>query len=276
MIGALRRLGVRLALPGALRRPGVRLALLGAGAYLVFLVANLPAAWLGLALERTSGGALALGDPRGTVWSGSGVLALRSGSAYRGIVDLEWRCNPLWVLAGRLNVALSGAGREARLRAKVSLGAGKAAVNDLEANVPAAIAETALAAAAFAKPDGQLRVKADSLEWGAASVRGAATVEWTDAGLGGMQAPRLGDYQLQIAASGDRADLRLATLRGDLRLTAGGEWRAAQPRIVQLRGTAQASAERKDLEPFLRAIGVTSVGVSQPFAWTVPIGGIAG
>ena len=46
--------------------------------------------------------------------------------------------------------------------------------------------------------------------------------------------------------------------------------------MVQLRGTAQASAERKDLEPFLRAIGVTSVGVSQPFAWTVPIGGIAG
>ena len=55
MIGALRRLGVRLALPGALRRPGVRLALLGAGAYLVFLVANLPAAWLGSALERSSG-----------------------------------------------------------------------------------------------------------------------------------------------------------------------------------------------------------------------------
>ncbi len=256
---------------GALRRPGVRLALLGAGAYLVFLVANLPAAWLGFALERSSGGALALGDPRGTVWSGAGVLGLRSGGAYRGIADLEWRCNPLWVFAGRLKVALSGAGRETRLRATLGLGAGKATLNDVEANFPAAIVESALAAAAFAKPEGQLRVKADSIEWGAASVRGAATVEWIDAGLGGLQAPRLGDYQLQIAASGDRAELRLATLRGDLRLTGQGEWRAAQPRMVQLRGTAQASAERKDLESLLQALGIRGSGIPQPFAWTVPI-----
>jgi hypothetical protein len=107
-------------------------------------------------------------------------------------------------------------------------------------------------------------------------VRGAASVEWTDAGLSGLQAPRLGDYRLQIDASGERAELRLSTLRGDLRLTAGGEWRAAQPRMLQLRGTAEASAERKDLEPFLRVIGVRGVGTSQPFVWTVPLGRVAG
>jgi len=261
---------------GALRRPGVRLAALGAGAYLVFLLANLPAAWLGFALERSSGGALALADPRGTAWSGSGVLALRSGGAYRAIVDLEWRCNPLSLLTGRLNIALSGAGRETRLRARVDLGAGRATLNDVEANVPAAMVESALPVAAFAKPEGQLRVKADSVEWGEGSIRGAASVEWIDAGLSGLQAPRLGDYRLQITASGERAELRLATLRGDLRLAAGGEWRAAQPRMLQLRGTAEASVERKDLEPFLRAIGVGGVGTSQPFVWTVPIERLAG
>ena len=261
---------------GALRRPGVRLAALGVGAYLVFLLANLPAAWVGFALERSSGGALALGSPRGTAWSGGGVLASRSGGGYRGIVDMEWRCNPLSVFAGRLAIAVSGAGREARLRAGVNLSAGKATLSDVEANVPAAIVESAFPAAAFAKPDGQLRVKADSIELGEAWVRGAASVEWIDAGLGGLQAPRLGDYRLQIAASGDRADLRLATLRGDLRLAAGGEWRAAQPRTIQLRGTAEASPERKDLEPFLRVMGVRGVGTSQPFVWTVPIGRVGG
>ena len=121
---------------GALRRPGVRLALLGAGAYLVFLVANLPAAWLGSALERSSGGALALGEPRGTVWKGSGVLALRSGGAYRGLADIEWRCNPLSVFVGRLSIALSGAGSETRVRAGVNLGAGKGILTDVEVNVP--------------------------------------------------------------------------------------------------------------------------------------------
>lgn len=254
---------------GALRRPGVRLAVLGVAAYLVFLLVNVPAAWLGFALERASRGALALGDPAGTLWKGRGLLALRSGGAFRGIADLEWSCNPLSLLTGRLGVALSGAAPETRLRASVSLGAGSLRLQNVEASAPAALLEPALPAAAFAKPDGRLRVLADSVEVGGAGVVGAATVEWLEAGV--LQVQRLGDYRLQITGSGARAELKLATLRGDLRFTGAGEWRAAQPRIVQLRGTVEASAERKDLEPLLQVLGIRGSGIPQPFAWTVPI-----
>jgi general secretion pathway protein N len=254
---------------GAFRRPGVQLAVLGIVAYLVFLLANLPAAWLGFALERSSRGAFALGDPAGTLWKGSGLLALRSGGAFRGIADLEWSCNPLSVLIGRLNVALSGIAPGTRLRANVSLGKGSVRFRNVEAEAPAALLEPALPAAAFAKPDGRLRVLADSFEIGEASLVGAATVEWVEAGVSGLQ--RLGDYRLQITGSGERAAVKLATLRGDLRLSGEGEWRAAQPRIVQLRGIAEAAAERKDLEPLLQALGIRGSGIPQPFAWTVPI-----
>jgi len=254
---------------GAFRRPGVRLAVLGMVAYLVFLLANVPAAWLGFALERSSRGALALGDPAGTLWKGSGLLALRSGGAFRGIADLEWRCNPLSVLTGRLSLALSGVAPETRLRASVSLGAGSLRLQNVEASAPAALLEPALPAAAFAKPDGRVRVLADSFEVGGAGVAGAATVEWLEAGMSGLR--RLGDYRLQVTGNGERAAVKLATLRGDLRFTGEGEWRAAQPRIVQLRGTAEAAAERKDLEPLLQALGIRGSGIPQPFAWTVPI-----
>jgi general secretion pathway protein N len=254
---------------GALRRTEVRLVILGIVAYLVFLLANLPAAWFGFALERASRGALALGEPAGTVWKGRGLLALRSGGAFRGIADVEWRCNPLSLFTGRLNVALSGVAPETRLRAGVSLGARSVRFQNVEANAPAALLEPVVPAAAFAKPDGRLRVLADSVEIGGAGVVGAATVEWTEAGVSGL--PRLGDYRLQITGSGERAAVKLATLRGDLRLTGEGEWRAAQPRIVQLRGVAQASAERKDLEPLLQMLGIAGAGISRPFAWTVPI-----
>ena len=254
---------------GALRRPGVRLAVLGMAAYLVFLLANAPAAWVGFALERASRGALALGDPAGTLWKGRGLLALRSGGAFRGIADLEWSCNPLSVLTGRLSVALSGVAPETRLRASVSVGAGSLRFQNVEANAPAALLEPALPAAAFARPDGRLRVLADSFEIGAAGLAGAATVEWLEAGMSGLQ--RLGDYRLQITGNGERAAVKFATLRGDLRLTGAGEWRAAQPRIVQLRGTVEAAAERKDLEPLLQALGIAGPGPSRPFTWTVPI-----
>lgn len=255
-----------------LRRPGVRLALLGAGAYLVFLAANLPAAMVGNALERASRGGIALGDPRGTAWKGSGVLALRSGGAWRGVADIEWNCNPLALFAGRVDLRISGSGRDTQLRALASFGPSGASFRNVELSAPAAALEPVMAAAAFARPEGRLRLLADSLEVGAASLRGAATVEWTDAGLGGMQAQRLGDYRLQITGSGDRAELTLATLRGDLRLRGQGEWRAAQPRLVQLRGVAEAAAERKDLELLMQALGARGTGIPQPFTWSVPIG----
>ena len=254
---------------GAFRRPGVRLAVLGIAAYWVFLLANVPAAWLGFALERSSRGALALGDPSGTLWKGSGLLGLRSGGAFRGVADLKWSVNPLSVLTGRLGVALSGVAPETRLRASVSVGAGSVRFQNVEASAPAAMLEAALPAAAFAKPDGSVRVLADSVEIGGAGVSGAATVEWLEAGMSGLS--RLGDYRLQITGTGERAELKLATLRGDLRLTGAGEWRAAQPRLVQLRGTVQAAAERKDLEPLLLMMGIRGSGIPQPFTWTVPI-----
>lgn len=257
---------------GFLRRPGVRFGILGAGAYLIFLVANLPASWAGVVLERASGGALVLGDAQGTAWKGRGALGLRSAGAYRRLADLQWRCNPLGALGGRLTVVLSGSGRDAQLRAGISLGRAGASFQNVDATAPATIVEQIFPAAAFAKPEGRLRVQSDSLEIGDGRARGAATIEWLDAGLGGFQVTRLGDYRLQLTASGERADLRLATPRGDLRLNGQGEWRAAQPRLLQLRGTAEAAAGRKDLEPLMRALGLGSAGIPQPFAWSVPLG----
>jgi hypothetical protein len=253
------------------RRPGVRLGILGICAYLIFLAVSLPASFAGFALERASRGALVLGDAQGSAWKGSGVLGIRSAGMYRRLADLQWSCNPLGVFAGRLNVALSGAAGDAQFRAGITLRPAGASFQNVDATAPAGVVEPVFAAAAFAKPEGRIRLQADSLEIGDGRVRGTATVEWLDAGLGGFQAPRLGDYRLQISGGGDRADLKLATLRGDLRLNGQGEWRAAQPRLLQLRGTAETAAERKDLEQLMRALGVQSPGIPQSFAWSVPL-----
>jgi len=253
----------------ALRRTGVRFAVLGVAAYLVFLVANLPAAWFGYALERSSGGALALGDARGTVWKGRGALAIRSGAAFRGIADIEWRCNPLSIFAGRLSVALSGSAPGASLRANVSLGFGGVRMQNVEASVQAASLEQAVPILAIWKPQGRVRVSADSFEMGSANVRGAATAEWSEAGLMGVA--RVGDYRLQITGSGDRAAIKLATLRGDLGVSGDGEWRASQPRVVQMTGRVEASPRRKELEPLLPLLAGEGSGPSRPFGWMLTL-----
>lgn len=252
----------------ALRRGSVRLAIVGAAAYLVFLVATLPAAWLGYALERASGGAIALGDAAGTVWKGRGTLALRSREGFRGLADIEWRCNPLSLFSGRLSVSVSGTGSGADLRANVALGFRSVRLQNVQANAQVALLEQAVPILAIWKPQGRVRFSADSLEVGPANVRGAATADWSDAGLSGIA--RVGEYRLQIAGNGDNATIRLATLRGDLRINGNGEWRAGQKEI-QMRGAAEISPERKDLEPLLTMIAGGGSGPSRQFGWAIAL-----
>jgi general secretion pathway protein N len=251
-----------------LRRTIVRFAVLGVAAYLVFLVATFPAAWFGYALERSSGGAVVLGDSRGTVWKGRSVLAVRSGDGYRGVADIEWRCNPLSIFSGRLAVTLSGDASSGSLKGNLSLGLRSVRLEKVEASLPAASFDP-VPGIAFVKPEGRLRVVADSLEIGPASVRGAATLEWTEAGMGGIA--RVGDYRLQINGSGETASLRLQTLRGDLKLNGDGQWSAAQPRQVQMRGEAQIAPGRKDLEPLLLIVAGPGTGTSRQFGWLMTI-----
>jgi hypothetical protein len=119
------------------------------------------------------------------------------------------------------------------------------------------------------KPQGRVRLSADSFEVGPASVRGAATAEWSEAGLSGIA--RIGDYRLQITGNGDRAPVRLSTLRGDLRVNGNGEWSAAQPKVVQISGVAEASPKRKDLEPLLQLLVGGGSGLSRQFGWMIAL-----
>ena len=253
----------------ALRRTGVRFALLGAVGYLVFLVATLPASWVDYALERATGGAVALGDSRGTVWNGGGTLAARSGDGFRAIGDIRWRCNPLSVFSGRLSVAVSGTASGGELKANASFGLRSVRLQNLEASVQAALLEQAVPVLAIWKPQGRVRISAGSFEAGPASVRGAATAEWSDAGISGIT--RVGDYRLQVTGNGDNAAIRLQTLRGDLKVSGDGEWRASQPRVVQVRGVAEVPPDRKDLEPLLALLAGGGSGPSRQFGWMMDI-----
>jgi len=253
----------------ALRRTGVRFVLLGAAAYLVFLAATLPASWVDYALGRATGGALALGDSRGTVWSGRGTLAARSGDGYRAIGDIQWRCNPLSIFSGRLSVAVTGTTSGGDLKANASFGLRSVRVQTLEASLQASVLEQAVPLLAIWKPQGRVRLSAESFDVGPGTVLGVATAEWSEAGMSGIA--RVGDYRLQVTGNGDNAAIRLQTLRGDLKVSGNGEWRATQPRVVQMRGEANAPPDRKDLEPLLTLLAGGGSGPTRQFGWVMDI-----
>ena len=253
----------------ALRRTGVRFALLGAAAYLIFLVATLPASWVGYALERATGGAVVLGDSRGTVWNGRGTLAARSGDSHRAIADIQWRCNPLSIFSGRLSVAVSGTSSGGDLKANATFGLRSVRFQNLDASVQASLLEQAVPVLSIWKPQGRVRLTSNSFEVGPGSVQGMASAEWSEAGMSGIA--RVGDYRLQVTGSGDNAAIRLQTLRGDLKVSGNGEWRATQPGVVQMRGEANAPPDRKDLEPLLTLLAGGGSGPSRQFGWMLEI-----
>jgi len=149
---------------GLLRRPGAKLVLLGVAVYLAFLVVNLPAVWLDVALARSSGGKLTLGETDGTVWKGQGALALRSSGGYRRLADLDWKLRPLSLFAGRLSFALSGSAPDALIRANLNFGLGGVTLNELDVNALAGAFAQAIPVLVLAKPEGRVRLQAPRLD----------------------------------------------------------------------------------------------------------------
>jgi general secretion pathway protein N len=206
----------------ALRRTWVRFALAGLAAYLVFLVATLPAAWLGYALERASGGALALGDPRGSVWNGRGALAVRSSSGFRGVADIEWRCNPLSIFSGRLSVALTGTASGGDLKATVGLGLGSVRLQNVEATIQAALLEQARPSRLDLGPG---RVRSPRIP-SRSRLRTCAARPPRN-GQAGWSGVGIGDYRLQSRGRRPRrGQARDAARRPALKQTAGGARRS--------------------------------------------------
>ena len=243
------------------------LAALALAAYLGFLAATLPAPWLGVALEQASGKRLALGAPAGTLWHGSGTLLLNASAGYRRVAEIEWHAQPSALLSGRLGLAISGNAPGARLRARLVVSPAGATLENVEALFPAKMVNGVLPV----ELGGELSVQSTSLAWRAERLQGSATVEWRHASLPGLQAMQLGDYRLAFTTNAAGAAVQLATLRGDLKLSAAGEWRTARPQRMELRGRAENTARRSDLDPLMALLGQGKAAPAQAFVLVVPI-----
>ena len=186
-------------------RVRIGLVALGLAAYVFSLVAFAPAGLLAPLLERASGGEATLGEARGTLWSGDATFAIRRGGIYRSVAQLEWRCNPLWVVAGRLRAAIALRAPDTELHATLQLRPGGLRIEDLQASAPAAFIESVLPIAGIAGPEGRLRLHADAIDLTRMSIAGTATLDWENAGLRQWQWSQLGDYRLEATGQGARA-----------------------------------------------------------------------
>ncbi|HUN25356.1 MAG TPA: type II secretion system protein N [Steroidobacteraceae bacterium] len=186
---------------------GATITAAAAAAFLVVLVAQLPARWAAHALPRR----IACSDLEGTVWNG-GCAGLSVSGMPLG--DLAWRVHPLRLLLLHLSAAIDLDGPDTRLSATVDLapmGAGSAA--DVHATLPL---DHRLLAQLPLSEHASLQANLTRLAWrGRRVTRLSGQVE-----LRGLTFPSgepLGDYQLSFPpATGGEPVGRIADLGGPL------------------------------------------------------------
>ena len=221
------------------------LAALGVIAYLAFLAASVPAAFVAVRVERESRGVVRIDEARGTLWHGQ---------ARANGLPLQWRFRAASLAAGRLGFDVHV--DEPQLKATGEVGRGVRAwqVNDLRAQGSAGSVAALLPLLAPWRPEGTIAIDAPHLAWTPESVDGSAKLEWRGAALALSDVKPLGAYRAELTGAGSEARVALTSLEGPLRLTGNGTLTPAGR--LGFKGEARAEGPNAAaLQPLLDLLG---------------------
>ncbi len=214
------------------------------GALLTFLF-FCPAVWLAQLLEKQTAGRLTLGDPQGTLWSGSGFLGGAPGAkvAISPLLPgrFVWRLSPL-VLFGQVEMRLENPEALAN-PVTISGSWDQWRVSSGSLLLPAERLVGLGAPLNTLVPSGQMRLSWDNLDLQRQQQRldlnGVTRLDLTDMGSVISAVKPLGSYRVDITWQGQRAQLALHTVRGALLLKGNGKLEDGH---FQFSGRAEAAA----------------------------------
>lgn len=216
-------------------------------------VAYAPAALLGRLLSSIGEGRVALGNTAGTLWTGSGRVALKTRDGrFRTLGDLRWHFDWAALRQGRL--AMLASWGEAAQEATLVFAYDHIELKRLELMLPAA---TLGAFSPYLQPlqlDGTLTLRAERVQFSRNGIEGDGVADWRHASSGAARMMALGDYRMTLHGAGRQVQIDLSTLDGDLLLAGRGNWQFGG--AVAFEGNARASESGSErLDGLLALIG---------------------
>jgi hypothetical protein len=187
----------------------------------------------------------------GSPWAGRGDLVLRVSSGEVELKGASWRWLPARIFAGELafKVRFDGTatGDVVIVRRMWSL-----ALRDADVRLPMAALAERVGPLRGWSPGGTLVFRTEKLDLGPRGAGGGMELLWQNASTA---ASPLGDFRCLLhAVPGAATQVKVATLRGPLQLTAAGEVSAGG--ALRLRGTASSEPAYRDrLGPLLLLLG---------------------
>lgn len=233
--------------------------------YVVFLIATIPANWMGAVLARLSGGAAGLQRTSGSFWHGSGELALRTGTPQSLRVRVSWSIQPYWLLAGKLQAQLESSG-DIDARATARLGYRSIDVRDCRGGFPLSTASAFYFPLTLAAPTGRIQFASEHLALESGGVHGALELKWLNAGSRMAGLTDLGDYRLMLTGQGTAVAILADTQRGEVQLNGKGEWQLQGNGALNLDGTLAAGSREAALTPLLTLLNARRTGSVYEFS----------
>lgn len=218
-------------------------------AMVLTVLAACPAAWMAVLIERQTEGRLTLGDPQGSLWSGSAFLGGAPGpkDPVSPIVPgrFSWHLSPLLML-GQVHLTLENADV---LAAPVRLDGNWSDLNVGQGGLmlPADRLASLGAPLNTVRPTGRLR-----MHWGEIKIRrqgavvalnGKLDAELSEVASRLSPIRPLGAYRLDFDLAGSSAGLKVTTLTGPLMLAGDGQLQQGR---LQFSGTAQAEPGQEE------------------------------
>ena len=223
--------------------------------YLLFLIIEMPASWFAWGLNHYTQGTVRLDPIAGSLWSGNGRLVIYyPQTTPHDFGQTGWGINPLWLLAGRVQLSLQANNQDRQIKTTLGVARNSFLLKDTDIVMPAPFVAQLYAPLSLISPQGKVRLNAPELIFAPEKIEGAAALEWLNAGSSLSSVQPLGDYRLDIVGTGKIANLKLATLRGDLELTGEGQWQPLNGQL-HLTGSAIARKHAEELKPLMQLLG---------------------
>ena len=245
------------------------LAYLGAilCSYLLFLLITLPAYWADWLAIRASQNTVRIQQPEGTLWGGSGNLVIQSGGQERMQTRFTWSIQPLWLFTGKLQARFGSRDVATPLNATLRIGYRHVSISEVDAAVPVSVLSAFIPAIDLVAPSGRLQITTPQATLTPAGLEGGLQLTWLGAGarMGGLS--EVGDYRLVVNGRGPTAGLRIETLRGDVGVTAQGEWQAQGEGLLRLTGNITPGNREQTLRPLLTMLNAQNN--NGQYIWTL-------
>jgi phosphomannomutase/phosphoglucomutase len=234
-------------------------AALGLAAYSVFLIATIPAAYVGAQLQAAYPGRIEVSDAKGTVWRGEARLRLAPARGTSIALDrVDWRMAPTRLLAGELAYDATAAAAGLEATAQVARGFSAWHVRGTKAAGDASSFATVVPLIAAWRPTGAMTLTAPEITIAGNDIRGSLDAQWRDAGIGLSDVRPLGTYRVAWHASNGPGRIEVTTLRGPLQVTGKGTTTGLR---FAFSGEARGEGESaKALEPLLDLMGPAPPG----------------